>query len=56
MSYPLRDVLVDQEDSNVLAVVGEVVEGSLDGRVLGLGVDDEEVLLAIWRLCDVLGY
>jgi hypothetical protein len=47
-------VLVDQEDSNVLALGSELVEGGLDGRVLGLGVDDEEVLLAVWRLCNVL--
>ena len=54
MSYLVRNVLVDQQNRNVLALLRELVEGSLDGRVLGLRVDDEEVLLAVWRLRDVL--
>lgn len=54
MSYLVRNVLVDQQNCNVLALLRELVEGSLDGRVLGLCVDDEEVLLAVRRLRDVL--
>jgi hypothetical protein len=47
-------VLVDEQDGNVLALVGELVEGGLDGCVVGFGVDDEEVLLAVGRVGDVL--
>lgn len=54
VSYLLGDVLVDKQNGNVLALLGELVEGSLDSRVFGLGIDDEEVLLAVWRLGDVL--
>jgi hypothetical protein len=54
MSYLLSDVLVDEQNSDIFALAGELVECGLDGRVLGLGVDDEEVLLAVRRLCNVL--
>ena len=51
---PTTYVLVDQQDSNVLALRGEAVKGRLDGAVLRLGVHDEEVLLRVWRLGYVL--
>ena len=38
-------VLVDEENGNVLALLGEAVKGLLDGVCLGLVVDDEVVLL-----------
>jgi len=47
-------VLVDEQNGNVLALVGELLEGGLDGRVVGFGVHDEEVLLAVGRVGDVL--
>lgn len=47
-------MLVDQQNGNVLALAGEAVECCLDGAVFRLGVDDEEVLLRVWRLGDVL--
>jgi hypothetical protein len=47
-------VLVDQQDSNILALRGEAVKGRLDGAVLRLGVHDEEVLLRVRRLGYVL--
>ena len=39
------DMLVDQYDTDVLALSGEGLKGGFDGRDLGFGVDDEEVLL-----------
>jgi len=54
MSYLLGDVLVDKENGYVLALGGELVECGFDGRVVGLCVDDEEVLLAVGGLRDVL--
>lgn len=49
-------MLVDEQNGNVLALGGEAIEGGLDGRRLGLCVDDEKVLLAVGRLGDVLCY
>jgi hypothetical protein len=47
-------MLVYEQDGNVLALGGEAIKSSLDVAVLGFGVDDKEVLLRVWRLCDVL--
>lgn len=47
-------MLVDEQDSNVFPVVRIPVKGLLDGRSLGLGIDDQEVLLGVGRWCDVL--
>jgi hypothetical protein len=38
-------VLVDEDNGNVLAFLGEAVKGLLDGVGLGLVVNDEVVLL-----------
>jgi hypothetical protein len=54
MSYLLSNVLVDKQNSDILALLRKLVKRRLDGRVLRLCVDDEEVLLAVWRLRDVL--
>jgi hypothetical protein len=54
MSYLLGDVLVDKQNSDIFALGGELVECSFDGRVLGLRVHNQEVLLAIRWLRDVL--
>lgn len=54
VSYLLGDVLVDKQYGNILALLGELVECGLDSCCLGLCVDDEEVLLAVWGLRDVL--
>jgi hypothetical protein len=48
-------MLVDEQDGNVLALRGEAVEGGLDGSVVRLCVDDEEVLLRVGRRRYVLG-
>jgi hypothetical protein len=56
MSYLLGNVLVDEENGDILALGREAVECCFDGRILGLCVDDEEVLLAIRGLRDVLGF
>lgn len=48
-------MLIDQQDSNVLALGGETVEGGFNVLVLGFGVDNEEVLLGVRGLGDVLG-
>jgi len=47
-------MLVYEQDGDVLALGSEAIEGSLDGAVVGFGVDDEEVLLRVWRLRDML--
>ena len=38
-------VLIDEDDANVLALRREAIKRSLDGRVVRLGVDHQEVLL-----------
>lgn len=43
-------MLVDKQNGNVLALAGELVKGSFDGRGFRLGIDDQEVLLAVRRL------
>ena len=48
-------MLIDQQYSDILPFLGEVVEGMLDSLRLSLGIDDEEVLLRAWRLSDMLG-
>lgn len=40
-------VLVYQDDANVLAL-NELVESGLDGGIIGLAVDYQEVLLRVW--------
>jgi hypothetical protein len=47
-------VLVDEDDADVLALRGEVLESSLDGGRLRLVVDYEEVLLRVGRVRDML--
>jgi len=47
------DVLVDEDNGNVLAFLGEAVKGVLDGVCLGLVVYDEIVLLSIRRVGNV---
>ena len=48
-------MLVDQDYSNILPLRCELVEGGLDGGVFCLGIYDQEVLLVVWRRCDMLG-
>ena len=47
-------MLVDQHDTDVLALGGEALEGGLDGRRVRLAVYHEEVLLRVRRVRDVL--
>lgn len=47
-------MLVDEENGNVLALLGEAVEGLLDGVCFGLVVYDEVVLLSVRRVGNVL--
>jgi hypothetical protein len=49
-------VLVDQQNRNIFPLGCEFVECGFDGCVLGLVVDDEEVLLRVWGRGDVLGF
>jgi hypothetical protein len=55
VSYFLGDVLVNEQDSDIFALLGKLVERGFDGCVLRLCVDNEEVLLGVWWLRDVLG-
>ena len=41
-------VLVDEENRNILALAGVIVESLFDGMVVCLCIDDEEVLLGFW--------
>lgn len=47
-------MLVDEENGNVLALLGEAVKGLFDGVRLGLVVDNEVVLLRVRRVGNVL--
>jgi hypothetical protein len=47
-------MLIDEDNGNVLALLGEAVKGLLDGVGLGLVVYDEVVLLSIRRVGYVL--
>lgn len=49
-------MLVDQQDANVLPLTREVVECLLDCGGFGLGVDDEEVALRVWRVGYMLDF
>lgn len=40
-------VLVDEHNSDVLPLPGELVKSLLDGRLFGFGVDDQVVLLRV---------
>lgn len=47
-------MLVDKQNGDILALGGELVKGSFDGRGFRLGVHDQEVLLAVRWLGNVL--
>ena len=47
-------MLVDQENPNILPLGCEPLESLFDSCIVRLAVDDEEVLLRIWRICDML--
>lgn len=47
-------MLIDQHNGNILPVLGVLLKRLLDGGVLGLVVDDEEVLLRVGGRIDVL--
>lgn len=50
----MADMLVDQNYPNVLPLGREPLERGFDGGVVCLGVDYKEVLLVVWRCCDML--
>jgi hypothetical protein len=47
-------VLIDQQNPNILPLTCEILEGFLDRRVVCLAIHYQEVLLVVWRRCDVL--
>lgn len=47
-------MLVDQYNRNIFSLPGELVEGFLDRRLLGFGVDDQVVLLRVWGFGNML--
>ena len=47
-------MLVDQHNPNVFPVARKVVKRPFDGRILRLGVDDQEVLPCVRRRRDML--
>lgn len=47
-------MLIYEEYRDIFAVMSKSIECLFDGRVLGLGIDDEEILLRIRWLCNVL--
>lgn len=42
-------VLIDEKDGDIFAVMSEAIEGLFDGRVVGFGVYDKEILLCVRR-------
>lgn len=47
-------MLVDQDDANVLSILGKSVKRRFDGRRVRLVVYDEEVLFGVGASSDVL--
>lgn len=47
-------MLIYEQNSYIFPLIGEVVEGGLDSSSIRFGIDDEEVLLGVWRSCYVL--
>lgn len=47
-------MLVDQDNSDILSLLSEVLESPLDLRGLGFAVNDEEVSLGVWAIGNVL--
>ena len=47
-------MLVYKNDGDIPPFLCEVPECILDGRGLGFGVDDEEISLGVWGICDML--
>lgn len=47
-------MLVDQNNSNVLSLLREVLERFFDRRGLRLRIDHKEVSFGIWAICDML--
>lgn len=47
-------MLIDEQDGYIFAVTSIAVESGFNGGCLGSGIDDEEVLLGVRRLCYVL--
>lgn len=47
VSYSIGNMLVDKHNANVLSLIGEPVEGSLNGSGVCFVVDNEKVLLRI---------
>lgn len=54
MIYWASDMLVDKHNANVLSLIGESIEGSLNGSGVCLVVDNEKVLLRIGARGDML--
>lgn len=46
-------MLIDENNANVLALFCESVEGRLNEGSFRLGIDDQEVLLCIGRVCNM---
>lgn len=53
VSDAFGNVLVDQQHGNIFPLLGEVLEGLLDRRRFGLGVNDKEIPLGVRAICDV---
>jgi len=47
-------MLVYKQDGDIFAILREALKGVFDGSIFGLLVDDEEVLLGVWRCGNVL--
>ena len=47
-------MLIDENNSDILPLGRESLKCLLDGGVICLGIDDEEVLLRVWGGRDVL--
>jgi hypothetical protein len=52
----LSYMLIDQEDPNVLPLCCEPLESLFDGCIVSLVIDNEKVLLRIWRWRNMLNF
>lgn len=53
VAYPLSNVLIDQQDSNILSLGCEPFKSFFDSRIIRLAVNDKEVFLRVRGLCDM---
>lgn len=49
-------MLIDQNNTDILALLGKTFKCSFDGLCIGLVIDDKEILLAVTARGDMLQF